>query len=111
MDRMTRPGKNLMRDLPERVVVLQALFSAPSRLLVLRALLPGALDYQELFDVLGDTMSHPAVHSALNDLRDMGYVEDDAPVGVTRRRRDTKFTARRDLVTHDFGQMLEFVLG
>ena len=100
-----------MKNAPERVTVFQELFSAPARVLVLRALLPKPLNYAELFEVLGDVMSRPAIHGALIDLRAMGYLEDDASDDVIRRPSTTKFTARRDLITHDFGQALEFVLG
>lgn len=101
----------LMKHAPERVALFQELFSAPSRVLVLRALLRGPLNYGELFEALGDTMSRPAVHAALFDLRSMGYIEDDAPEGAVRRPAKTKIIARRDLITHDFGQALEFLLG
>ena len=104
-------SETLMKNAPERVTVFQELFSAPARVLVLRALLPKPLNYAELFEVLGDVMSRPAIHGALIDLRAMGYLEDDASDDVIRRPSTTKFTARRDLITHDFGQALEFVLG
>ena len=100
-----------MKNAPERVTVFQELFSAPARVLVLRALLPKPLNYAELFEALSDVMSRPAIHGALIDLRAMGYLEDDAPDDVIRRPSTTKLTARRDLITHDFGQALEFVLG
>ena len=109
-ERMAR-SNILAKQAPERVTVFQELFSAPARVLVLRALLPKPLNYGELFDKLGDVMSRPAIHGALIDLRAMGYIEDDAPDGVIRRSSMTKLTARRDLVTHDFSQALEFVLG
>jgi len=102
---------NLMKHAPDRVALFQELFSAPSRLLVLRALMPKPLTFNELFNTIGNTMSRPAVHSALVDLRSMGYIEDDAPDDVLRRPAGTKFTARRDLITRDFGQVLEFILG
>lgn len=108
---MARDDNLMMKHAPDRVALFQELFSAPSRVLVLRALLRKPLSYAELFDVIGDTMSRPAVHAALIDLRGMGYIEDDAPDGVVRRPQGTKFTARRDLVTRDFGQVLEFLLG
>lgn len=100
-----------MKNASERVRAFQELFSAPARVLVLRALLPKPLNYAELFEALSDVMSRPAIHGALIDLRAMGYLEDDAPDGVIRRPSTTKLTARRDLITHDFGQALEFVLG
>lgn len=110
IERMARDD-NLMKHAPDRVALFQELFSAPSRVLVLRVLLPKPLSFNELFDAIGDTMSRPAVHAALIDLRSMGYVEDDAPDDVLRRPAGTVFTARRDLVTRDFAQVLEFVLG
>lgn len=100
-----------MKNAPERVAVFQELFSAPARLLVLRALLPKPLNYVELFEALDDVMSRPTIHGALIDLRALGYIEDDAPDDVIRRPSTTKLSARRDLITHDFGQALEFVLG
>ena len=102
---------SILKNAPERVAVFQELFAAPARVLVLRALLPKPLNYAELFEALGDVMSRPAIHGALIDLRAMGYLEDDAPDGVIRRPSTTKLAARRDVVTHDFGQALEFVLG
>ena len=102
---------SILKNAPERVAAFQELFAAPARVLVLRALLPKPLNYAELFEALGDVMSRPAIHGALIDLREMGYLEDDAPDGVIRRPSTTKLAARRDVVTHDFGQALEFVLG
>ncbi|KGJ79285.1 hypothetical protein GY21_05695 [Cryobacterium roopkundense] len=101
----------LMKDAPARVKVFQELFAAPARVLVLRALLPRPLNYAELFAALGDVMSRPAIHGALVDLRALGYIEDDAPDDVIRRPSTTKLAARRDRITHDFGQALEYVLG
>ncbi|KFF58173.1 hypothetical protein JF66_20560 [Cryobacterium sp. MLB-32] len=101
----------LMKNAPARVKVFQELFAAPARILVLRALLPQPLNYGELFDALDNVMSRPAIHGALIELRALGYIEDDAPEGVIRRPSTTRLTARRDRITHDFGQALEFVLG
>ena len=109
IERMAR--SSILKNAPERVAAFQELFAAPARVLVLRALLPKPLNYAELFEALGDVMSRPAIHGALIDLREMGYLEDDAPDGVIRRPSTTKLIARRDVVTHDFGQALEFVLG
>jgi len=91
------------------MALFQELFSAPSRLLVLRALIPQPLTYRELFDAIGDGMSRPAVHAALIDLRQMGYIEDDAPEGAVRRPAKTRLIARRDLLARDFGEALAFM--
>lgn len=101
----------LMKNAPERVVAFQELFSAPARVLVLRALLPKPLNYAQLFEALSDVVSRPTIHGALIDLRALGYIEDDAPDDAIRRPSATMLTARRDRITHDFGQALEFVLG
>jgi DNA-binding transcriptional ArsR family regulator len=96
---------------PERVKRFREVVAAPTRMAVLRLLMKETLTYPELFDRLSeDVMSRGAVYEALRELKRVGYVQDDAPDDVVRRRKLTHFWADRELVGEDMGAFFVYFL-
>jgi DNA-binding transcriptional ArsR family regulator len=107
---MPRP-ENLMRHTPDEVAHFQEMLTSPSRVIVLKALLQQPRTVADLHDVVGLSMSKPSMFNALSELRERGYIEDDAPAGTRRRAAGTKHWARQSVIARELAQMLEYFLG
>ncbi|MFT7712326.1 hypothetical protein ACMT9Y_15305 [Clavibacter tessellarius] len=60
------------------------------------------MNYDAIFDAMGDTLVRSSVHAALRELAALGYVSDDAPASALRKPQTTTFTADRQLVAEDW---------
>ncbi len=100
-----------MRHTPDEVAHFQEMMTSPSRVLVLRALLEEPRTVSALYEVVKASMSKPSMFNALAELRDRGYIEDDAPVGTRRRGPNVRHWARQSIVTKELARLLEFFLG
>jgi DNA-binding transcriptional ArsR family regulator len=96
---------------PEEVTRFVEALAAPTRLAVLRALMEKPRTYPELFELFGDeVMSRASVYEALRDLRRWGYLLDDAPDDVVRRRKRTLFWANKELIAEDMGALFAYFI-
>jgi DNA-binding HxlR family transcriptional regulator len=102
--------ESMFEGLPDRVAAFHVAYSAPTRFLVLRALMQRAMTFAELRDEL-PMISLPATRDALYVLIELGYVADNATPGVKRRPSDTVYTAARAVVVRDAMASMAHLLG
>jgi hypothetical protein len=96
---------------PAAVVRFQDAMAAPSRVAVIQHLMGQQMTFNDLFAAVGDTQARPTLYSALNDLIKIGYVADDEPEPVRRKRSTTLFTANRTLVVEDMAATFVYLAG
>jgi len=102
----------MMKDVPERVARYQEAFAAPSRVIIVRILLKGSLNFPELMDAAAaQSVSRDSVHAAIRDLTRCGYVTDDSDPNKKRKPTTTKFTAERALITKDLTEFVAYLIG
>ncbi|GAA0990012.1 hypothetical protein GCM10009563_00130 [Subtercola frigoramans] len=99
----------MMAGVPERVVCFQEMYSARSRVVLLRHLLDRPMTFPELRDLVD--MSPASVREGLNDLERMGYIGSDSPEGRLRKSSGATFFVDRRVVVEDLAETFRFLLG
>jgi DNA-binding HxlR family transcriptional regulator len=107
-----QPDATPERAVPEAVARFQEVCASPTRVLVLRFLLrSGRTGYPELRQASDGHMSFQRLHTALSELSEAGYVDDDAPPTAARKPRSTQFWAVRERIAGDFGATAQYLFG
>jgi len=97
-------------DVPEGVARLQYLVAAPGRLVVLRAVLDGPTNFTELVTKLD--LTGTSVRNALDELETHGWLtasSERVDEPGRRRKRNTTYTADREVIMGDLGAFLAYL--
>lgn len=98
----------LADDTPPGVVAFHAMWSAGSRVRVMRSLLTRPRTFAELMESCG--LGRPTTYDALMHLVEAGYVTDDADAaGMIRRPKTTVYYPVRSRVMADLGAVVTWL--